>query len=75
MDILSFLMEYKTNGSEEIDGIFRELSLENQSLLLECSQISQIAENAVKKAFSDRHFFDATNSGDLEKAIHKGGIV
>jgi hypothetical protein len=57
---------------DELTGIFRELSPENQSRLLECSKISQIAENAVKKAFSGQRPYNAANSGDREKTMYRG---
>jgi hypothetical protein len=60
------------NELNEIAGIFRELSPENQFRLLECSQISQIAENAVKKAFSGQCPSDAANSGGREKTMCRG---
>jgi hypothetical protein len=59
------------NGLEEMTEIFRELSLENQFRLLECSQISQIAENSVQKAFSGRYLYGAVNDGDRERVIHR----
>jgi hypothetical protein len=51
--IISF-NEFKMNQLDEMAGIFRELNLENQARLLECSQLSRIAENSVKKLFLDR---------------------
>jgi hypothetical protein len=60
------------NGLEEMAGIFKELNLENQSRLFECSQISQIAENAVKKVFSSRCLYDAANGGERKRVIHRG---
>jgi hypothetical protein len=60
------------NNIDELTGIFRELSLENQSRLLECSRISQIAENAIKRAFSGRRSYDVANGGNRERAVPPG---
>jgi hypothetical protein len=65
-------MDFEINGLDEITGIFRELSLENQFRLLECSQISQIAENAVKKAFPDGQVHGSLSGGDWTRAIPPG---
>jgi hypothetical protein len=46
-------MDLMMGKLEAMTVIFKELSLENQSRLLECSQIAQIAENAVKNAFPE----------------------
>jgi hypothetical protein len=62
-------MDFEINRLEKMTGIFRELSPENQSRLLECSQISQIAENAVKKAFSGQYPCDAANSEGRERTM------
>jgi hypothetical protein len=68
-------MDVEMEELEELTGIFRELSLENQSRLLECSQLSQIAENAVKRAFSGQCPYSAKNGGGREKAVRQGSGV
>jgi hypothetical protein len=75
MGLLFYPMEYISDRLKEMGGIFRELSLENQSLLLKCSQLSQIAENAVKKAFSGRCPYDAEKGENRERAVHRSRSV